>query len=363
MPALIRGEEPSIERPKLDVFTEANGVRADVYSLSWQIFEKVSVPGMPTDVTGVVTSNLNPQPTGDKLDTGHYLARWTVPTDALIGTWEIRWYAKLLSDSPTQTFIEEFEVLAAASFSSSDTYISVADVRAAGLVSNPPDDARIQASIILWQQTLERATRQWFRPIELEFYLDGTDSDALHLPVPIISISEVRLNTDTTPLDPMYWRAYTGRLLPDDRKNPRIKLVGTWGFQRDIFTAPDRHTRWRFFKGRQNQYVKGVFGYLEPDDSVPQLIQRALLKLVLADLAAPLIPTVPTGLVPPPLTTGLVKEEWTDNHKITYQVAGGEIKSRAPGLSGLINDPEVQVIIKMYKAPIGMAAPANPTWT
>jgi hypothetical protein len=209
---------------------------------------------------------------------------------------------------------------------------------------------------------LERATRQWFRPIPTQFYLDGTDSDTLHLPIPIISVETLKMNNDTVALDPGRYRVYAGCLLPDDRKNPRIKLVDTFGYDRDIYTASDRTQRSRFHKGRQNQFVKGVFGYVESDGSTPAMIKRALLKLVIRNLSLPLVGDPPMGLAPPAITTGMVKEEWTDGHQIKYQLSGGEIVPRKPGLNGLVNDPEVEMIIRLYKAPTGMATPANPTW-
>lgn len=363
MPALTRGEVSDASNPKLDVFMkDSAGTRVNVAELSFQIFEKVSTPGTPIQVypvTGRQVVDLNPTPTGDRLDSGHYVAEYTVPSNALIGTWEIRWFTRYLLSSQEQYFAEEFEVLSSASISADDMYISVADVRAAG-VTDPPDDATIFSSIMLWQQVLERATRQWFRPITVELYLDGTDSDTLFLPVPIISLETLKLNGDDTALEARRYRVYNGRLLPDDRKNPKISLIDNFGYERDIYTAPDRTRRSRFHKGRQNQYLKGVFGYVEADGSTPALIKRALLKLVIGDLSAPLVPSA--GITPPPITAGIVREEVTDGHSIKFDVAGGDIKPRAPGLSGLINDPEVQMIVRLYKSPIGMATPANPTW-
>jgi hypothetical protein len=365
---MTRGEVSDGDNPKLDVFMKSSaGTPINVAELSFQIFEKVSTPGVPVQVypsSGRQTVNLNPYPTGGRLDTGHYVADYEVPLVELIGTHEIRWFSRYLLTSPEQSYTEEFEVLSDVSIGSGDLYISVADVRAAGLNANPPDDATIFASIMLWQQVLERVTRQWFRPIACEFRLDGTDSDTLHLPVPIISVSELRINTDSNALTAARYRVYAGRQLPDDRKNPRIKLVDNFdGYGRDIYTASDRTSRSRFFKGRQNQFIRGVFGYIEQDGSTPALIKRATLKLVIADLSSPLVSGAGGGLTPPPITAGLVREEVTDGHSIKYDIAGGDIRARAPGLSGLINDPEVQMIVKLYKAPIGMAAPANPTWT
>lgn len=361
MPALTRGELSDVSNPKLDLYMkDAGGTPVDVAELSFQIFEKVSTPGSPVQVfpsSGRQTVDI----VGDRLETGHYVAEYEVPSNALLGTWMIKWFTRYQSESPEQTFIEEFEILSSASISAGDMYISVADVRAAGLTINPPDDSTIFASIVLWQQVLERVTRQWFRPIPVTLYLDGTDSDTLHLPVPIISISELRINNDDTALEPRRYKVYSGALLPDDRKNPRIKLVDNFGYERDIYTASDRTRRSRFHMGRQNQYIRGVFGFVEADGSTPALIKRAMLKLVIKDVQTPLAGSI-DGLSPPPITSNIVREELTDGHSIKYQLAGGDLKPRAPGLSGLIQDPEVQMIVRLYKGPIGVAAPPNPTW-
>lgn len=366
MPALVRGEVSDCSNPKLDVFVkDQGGLPINVSELSFQIFDKVTNPGTPVQIyptSGRQSVDLTACPVGNRLETGRYVAVYSVPLTVAIGTHEIRWYTKLSSGSPEQTFAEEFEILSESTLLSDQYYVSVSEVRALGINTDPPDDAQIQSSICLWQQVIERVTRQWFRPIELEMYLDGTDSDTLHFPVPIISIEEIRINDETSALDTEMYRVYNGVILPDDRKNPRIKLIDYWGYKRDIYTAQDRTSRKRFYKGRQNQYVKGVFGYVEADGSVPKLIKRALLKLVVNDLGKPIVDTG-ICLVPPPITTGNVQEEWIDGHKIKYQISGGELKPRAPGLAGLIDDPEVQRIITLYKAPIGMATPANWSYT
>lgn len=366
MTALIRGESSDCGNPKLDVFMrDGTGNPVNVSSLSFQIFEKVTTPGTPIQIFPAGAGakevvNLNACPAGARVSQGRYHADYTVPLTTPIGTHEVRWFVKLTASAPEQSFFEEFEVLSEASLLAGNFYISIADVRAAGLNNQAISDSAIQSSICLWQQILERTTRQWFLPFETSFYLDGTDSDALHLPVAIISISEVRLNDDPNALDPGSYRVYNGRRLPDDRKNPRIKLTDP--IRRDIFTGTHAG-RPKFRSGRQNQYIAGVFGYVEPDGSTPEPIKRALLKLVIKDVSLPLV-SDPTGMIaPPPLTTGLVSEEWTDGHKIKYQLSGGPSKARAPGLSGLIDDPEVQMIIKLYKSPIAMATPAGPSWS
>lgn len=241
-------------------------------------------------------------------------------------------------------------------------YISVDDIRALGLDAATFPDSMVLAAIKTWQAFLERACRQWFYPLELELYLDGTDSDAIHFGVPVISVSEVRLNGDTAPLNPAYYQVYNSLTYPADRQNPRLKLIEQRTSNYDIFTAPIRDGKLRFRFGRKNQYIKGIFGYIEPDGSPPALIQRALAKLVVEKLTKPIY-TPPGALppAPPPILAGIVLEEWTDGHKIKYAQSGGELKPRAPGLAGITDDQEILNIIKLYKAPIGVATPNNPS--
>lgn len=367
MPELIRGETSDCSNPKLDIFTKVSGVPANVSSLSFQILEKVTTPGSPIQTFPVVAGDKSSVdvstlcPSGGKIATGHYHATYTVPLSEAIGLHEIRWFFKLTPADIEQTISEEFSVLASAKASPGIDIISVSDVRAAGVNVDPPSDADIQLAICLWQAFIERATRQWFTPIELELTVDGTDSDALHFGVPIISIEELRINNEETALATDKYKVYNATRYPKDKQNPRIKLVDRFQDRRDIYTAPIRHGSTLFRKGRQNQFIKGVFGCVEADGSPPLLIQRALLKLVIEKLTIPIIPG--TGpAVPPPILTGVILEEKVDVHSIKYAQKGSTLNPRAPGLAGITEDQEILGIIRLYKAPIGLASPANPSY-
>lgn len=239
-------------------------------------------------------------------------------------------------------------------------YCTIADIRAAGLtdvVAYP--DADITAALILWQQFLDRACRQWFesRPLTLTF--DGTDSDTLHFGVPIVSIDYIRLNGDPTDLDPESYRVYAGRSYPDDRRNPRIKLRTIDEFS-SIFSTPIHGTRLKFRKGRQNQEISGNFGFIEDDDSTPELIKRALCKLVIEKLVSPIpVPGVTPPPGAPPIIAGALIEEWTDGHKRKYTNNTSVGASRPSPFNGITQDPEILAIIKLYRAPIGIASPAH----
>jgi len=236
------------------------------------------------------------------------------------------------------------------------TYITVADIRALGILVEDYSDSQVLAAIETWQAFLERACRQWFVPKVKVILADGNDSDTLFFGVPIISIDYLKLNHDPVELNSDYYRVYSNQDgWPDDRRNPQIKLIRTEEF-RDIFTAPVTTGELRFRRGQQNQEIKGTFGFVESDGSVPKLIQRALSKLVVEKLTRPIYST--GGASPPPIL-GMILREFTDGHSIHYGAAGGGYEKRRPGLSGITEDPEILDIIKLYRAPLGIASPAG----
>jgi hypothetical protein len=367
---LVRLEENTPE--KLNLVTQVDNQPFDVAEIGYRILNfNAGAPGV--QVFPVAAGTFEDVTTG----TGHHgtglyyaydnagLEGWTPSSTEETGNWRIEWrWKNTLADAAYQTVVEDFHIVAESIGGSSHLIISVADVRAEGVPVPPdgPSDSEIQAAIYLWQSFLERACRQWFYPKPLEMFVDGSDSDALHFGVPIISIEEVEVNMNAedrgTLLKSGDFRVYSGTDYPDDRQNPRIKMRDRFSDDRDIFTQ-DISGSGKFRKGRKNQRIKGVFGCVESDGSAPPLIKRALTKLVIEKLRRPIIPDTTSGSIPPPIVAGLIQEEWTDGHKIKYSVAGGEIRTRAPGLSGITDDPEILDIIRLYKAPIGLATPNN----
>lgn len=369
MPALARGQEntPSI----INWFITINGTLTDAYAVEYRIFDITG--GLPgTQIFPATPGTYETVTTGaGNFSTGSYYAYdngnaegWTPGIAEPIGTHRIEWRWKISAGSAWQAGQEDFEVLVQSAGSSADTYITVQDIRDLG-VPDPPDDAAVLAAIETWQAFLERACRQWFVPKAMVLQLDGTDSDTLHFGVPIISISYIQINDQGVNLSADEYRVYSATRYPDDRHNPRIKLVNSQDL--DIYTAPVSHPnlRRKFRKGRQNQIVSGVFGYVEDDGGVPKLIKRALTKLVIEKLSKPLYvdDATPAALPSPPAILGDVMEEWTDGHKIKYGTAGTDLKPRSGMLAGITDDQEIRDIIRLYRAPIGAATPAHPSFT
>ena len=222
-----------------------------------------------------------------------------------------------------------------------------------GFSDDPPTDAQIDELILEWQDFLERATGQFYDPRILEFFLDGSGSNLLQLPLPIIDLEWIRINESTTNLSADEFVVYNGRQMPnDDRTNPRIKLKS---FAPSIFSDPEfRHTPFKrprnFLPGSQNQQIRGTWGYVEADGiTAPPLILKALRRLVMRDAEAIADGGSPSGGGSGPSPAGTVLEEWTDGHKIKYGDPGV-----APVTATSTGDSEVDRIIKMFKRPLAI---------
>jgi len=362
MAGLARGEEN--QPSKINWFILVSGVNTDAFEIGFRIFDIVG--GLPGTQVFPVAGYEDVTNAPGKFGVGSYYAYdngagtgYTPELTASVGTHRIEWRWKISAGAAYQAGHEDFEVLVESAGGSTDTYCSILDIRNEGLTDPPYSDAQILSYIEIWQSFLDRACRQWFNPRTMIIEFDGTDSDAIHFGVPIITIEYLQINERGVDLEVEYYKVYSDRNMFQDRQNPRIKLVNNRD-RRDIFTAP-MGGRLIFKKGRKNQIVKGTFGYVEADSSTPKLIKRALTKLVIEKLTAPIY--VPPGEVgggsaTPPILGNLL-EEWTDGHRMKYTAPGGDTKPVAAGFRGITNDPEILMIIKLFKAPIGIATPAN----
>lgn len=237
-----------------------------------------------------------------------------------------------------------------------DPYVTVQEIRDEGVptvAAGGPSDAKVLEHINTWQAFIERATRQWFVARAAVMSINGNESNLLQFPVPIVSITYIKLNNSTEELDTSLYKVHNSYSSPDDRWNPRIELATS--DDRDIFSRP--YGRLMFRKGEQNQEISGSFGFVESDGSPPLLIKRALLKLTIEKLMTPIYSaTIPSFPIPPPPSGPLLSEK-TDGHARTYAQAGGPVAWRRPGLVGVTADREILDIIKLHKAPIALGSP------
>lgn len=363
MPSLARGQTntPSI----LNWFLTVNGTLTDLYSVGFQIWDiSGGLPG--TQIYPATLGTWQDVTDNDgHYSVGHYYAwdsdneeGWTPGLAENLGTHRVLWRWKASLAAPYQAGQEDFEILVQSAGGSADTYISLLDIRNEGLGQTDFPDTTVLASISLWQEVIDRACRQWFNARSLTICVDGNDSDTLHFGVPIISIDYLKLNGRDDEFDTGLYRIYSDRNFLVDRGNPCIKLLGP-DYHRDIYLDPMVTGRLKFHKGRQNQEIKGIFGYVESDGSTPKLIKRALTRLVVEKLTRPIYPTPGSVIAPSPSVLGSILEEKTDGHAILYAPPGGQFERRRVGLSGITQDPEILDTFRLYKAPLGVATPAH----
>lgn len=222
-------------------------------------------------------------------------------------------------------------------------YVTVDDLRDFGLGEDVASDSAVAASIVLWSQVIDRLCGQWFEPRAATLNLDGSGADTLHLPVPIIAITSMKINGSSTALETNRYIAYKSRMIPDDRLNPRIRLGAVGSY-------------WpggaKFSHGLHNQIIEGTFGYVEEDLSTPAPIKYALMKLISEKLKNP---PNPGEDQPPDEGLGLqgpIIEETTDGHSRKW--GNVSVKTTRPGIAaGITSDPEINAILLMYRrAPI-----------
>lgn len=227
------------------------------------------------------------------------------------------------------------------------SYATVADARKEGVPTSITDDV-IQPKLDRWSRFIDDATRQWFESRALTLDLDGNDSRVLFLPVPIIKLDSLYMNSDfTNVVDPKLYAAYSRKdAARDDRRNPMIKLAGA-GL--GVFDAPDFRRGSMFVKGEQNQRLVGTFGFIEEDGTTPVLIKRAVLKLTIKELQGSGNGQLWNQVGNGPSTQGTVTSETTDGHSITYNAF--QYTPMKPGLNGITNDAEVDNIIMLYRGP------------
>lgn len=359
MALLARGQRTDGLNPILDLFLKRNGVPFYPFLLQFRIVDLTTTP--PTQVlpgSGYqVVDAINAYPLGTVIEPGRFAITWTVPGTANLGAYEIDWQFREFAASPLETFTQRFDVVAAPTGADDDNlYVTVPMFRAApfNITLDMASDVYLRDLIRLCQDFIERATRQWYIPKAAVFAFDGSGSDAVQFAIPIITIDWLQLNNSGTNLDANLFHVYNGRGMPDDRKNPRIKLERNTG--RNVFTAPILIGPLRFYKGRQNQLISGTWGYTEEDGSIPSMIIRAMQKLVIEKLAKPIVLNAPLPTVPVQVSGAVVREA-TDFHELEYTQK--RFKDMRVGLSGFTQDLEVLDILKLFKAPLGLAVPAD----
>jgi len=346
MPALAVGQSSSCSNPILDIFAQVNGVLTDLFALEYQVVETISDPDggaqiFPSTPGAYEPVTMTDCPTGDRLGPGHYVARFTVPLDALPGSSKIRWRMQLTASSAVQTYAEEFEVLPEVEATGVDeAYAFVSQLRADGVTTMQASDARLQRLIEFASRTIDELTGLFFSPRELTIDLDGMATPSMFLDMPIIALSEAYIESQAVELTSLvvYNRHLTQRLTrPDDRRNPLIT-------RRD-------GARWP--KGPLNVRLVGVFGFTDPTGApmsqgrLPPSINQACRLLVVRELEALASPDRVASR-----RENDIRSETTRDQSVTYGERRG---SSAAATYGSTGDPEIDAILARFRPPMKMA--------
>jgi hypothetical protein len=143
-------------------------------------------------------------------------------------------------------------------------YIAVSDLRNEGF-PDPPSDILLEDRIALAEAYIHAQTGQFFKPQQITYTLDGSGTETLFLPLPIITLDSVKIDGDAVTIEDIaiYNRHLTQRLLnPDDRFIP--KLV----FKRPESGYPGIVARW--LEAEQNVEIVGKFGYTDYSSTNPE---------------------------------------------------------------------------------------------
>ena len=185
----------------------------------------------------------------------------------------------------------------------------------------PDGDARNDHVLELASRYIDLVTGQWFEKRALTLTLDGNGRRTLHLLVPVIDVTEIRMDDVALLADDyvVYNRTY-----PDDRRNPKIKF--------EAATTRDE----------QNLEIDGDFGFVDDPgagNTIPVQIKKVCLMLALGEVGL-LSDTDRRDAV----TRGRVTKEVTDRHSYSL----GDVAASG----GATGNPEIDDILSSFRRPM-----------
>lgn len=206
-------------------------------------------------------------------------------------------------------------------------YATIAEIRAEGVTEDMATDQRLEELILEATVYIDKVTRWWFGARQKTMKIDGTGHDTIWIPVPIIEVTEVKVEGRT--LNTEAYVVYNRRE-PDDRLNPKIVRFNHWP------------------KGEQIVEVVGTFGYTDEHPVTQEAIVPLAIKRVCRQLVIREIPTLMDIDGQEEKRRARIVSETTDMHSYTLSqlTASGE----------WTGDPEIDTILWQYRRPVGVAA-------
>lgn len=219
-------------------------------------------------------------------------------------------------------------------------YPTVSEVRAEG-VPTSISDARILEILNLQIERVETLTENYFIAKSATIEMDGSGTDTLFLPIPIISVTSVYLNESADALDTTAYKVWAGQeYYHANRNNPKIVLLTNRYTGNSIF-APGGLSSGVFYEG-YTQTIVGSFGTLE-NGATPLQINWVIKRLTTSHLANLY------GWNPSVNWPNI--EEKVDRHRVRR----ADMSAATGDGDYWTGDPEMDAILHKYQAPKGIA--------
>lgn len=357
------GMVSSVANPVLQLFVRQHEHLADMYSGSYVIHSLVG----SSPVVVVASTPFNT--VADKLGTGRYaiatgITGGPTPPAWSVGTHRVTCTYKMVSGGADHIQVLHFEMLSASDWVSTGQYLGYVTTKTLidggqfGTITREVLHKRINRQ----SRNLERILRRCFEPRYQIMKLSGADKTILHLHEAIIAVEKVQAaykdssqNDILVDYDASSYKAYNrhldGFLDEDDRRNPKIELVGTLAY---VGSEAPPATTYSWPSGEQNIWVTGIFGYTDPSPDAdasgvaigetPEDLGSVVQALIYREIQDPTYSSL--GIHSP----GALTEVATRDQRAKF-AGGGSTSMAAMWTSELTGDPLLDRLLMRFMAP------------
>ena len=348
----------SVANPVLQLFTRQNEHLVDMYSGTYTIHSLVGAS--PTVVVAPTAINT----VADKLGTGRYAIATGATAALSVGTHRVTCTFKMAAGGADHIQVIYFEMLDAADWVSTGQYLGYITTKALvdGAQLGTTTRAVMHKHINRESRNIERILGRCFEPRYQVLKLSGNGKETLFLHEAIIAVEKLESaykdssqNDILVEFDASSYKVYNrhldGFLDTDDRRNPKIELVGTLAYEGS--EVPPAST-YSWPHGEQNLWVTGVFGYTDPtvDSDVsgvsigetPDDLGTVIQALIYRRLQDPTLSSL--GIHSP----GALVEVATRDQRAKF-AGGGSGSMSAMWTSELTGDPILDRILMRFMAP------------
>lgn len=308
---------------------------------------------------------LSAYPGGDRLGPGYYRARTYSPqADAgTTGRRYVTWFA-VFEDGDEE--VSWTTVVERTPTTKPDLgvpyYALLQDLRDEGFTTTALPDARAFVLLARASLYIERFTGRRFIPEPRAIRVNGRGGPILQLGEPIVALDPVdgvRVLLEPYPSSPslhpygrdavrVYARHLHQRLRsPDDRENPKLEVYYPTDVDRTSSARGSALERLTFPRGQQNVWLRGVFGYTDPDGSpmgrTPELIKLAAMLIVRRE-----VEKIGTGSRSTAAVETRITAERTRDQSVSY-AAPGSAGAGSALLGVFTGDPEIDTILASFR--------------